>query len=281
MSILMTPAYLAATTIPLHHARIGYENLARGAVITASSVAPGSYLQAPASDQTWEWWQATSAHPNPWWGITFTTPTVVNYFAMAAHEVGSAGGTIWIQYDAGAGWVDVADSYLTPTDDSSIMILFEDITCNAIRAIGMGGSFSPRISVMQFGTILEMPRPVKWMGHVPAILNRNFDKRPNVSERGQRLGSSLIRQGLSGQFDVANLGEYWVRSTFDLFIRNCMRYGYFIAWRPDQFPDEVLYGWTDDPIKPVNSQGGVNRLMSVSWGMDCFDWENVTAWSSS
>jgi hypothetical protein len=59
-----------------------------------------------------------------------------------------------------------------------------------------------------------------------------------------------------------------------------MRYGYFISWRPDQFPDEVYYGWTDKAIVPVNSQGGINRKMSVSWAMDCHSPENVQAWES-
>jgi hypothetical protein len=200
---------------------------------------------------------------------------------MAAHELGSATATIKIQYDDGGGWTDIPDAVISPADDSPIMIIFGDITCNAIRVIGTDGTFMPRMSIIHFGNILEMQRPAKWMGHTPAILNRNFEKRPNVSERGQRLGASLIREGITTAFDFANLDEHWVRSTFDLFMRNCMRYGYFIAWRPDQFPDEVLFGWTDKPIVPSNTQGGINRRMSVSWGMECHSNENVTAWSSS
>jgi hypothetical protein len=278
--ILMTPAYIAATVYPQLNARIGWQNLARGAVITASSVAAGSYLQAPISDQTWEWWRPT-AGAGSWWAATFATTQVVNYCAIAAHELGSAGATIKVQADVGAGWVDVADAVLTPADDAPIMILFEDHAADAMRVVITAASQAPRIGIIHFGAILEMPRPARWMGHTPGVLNRSFTVRPNESERGQRLGNSLIRAGLSAAFEFSNLDETWVRSTFDLFMRNCMRYGYFISWRPDQFPDEVFYGWTDKPFAPTNSQGGINRRMSVSFPMDCFNYQNVTAWGSS
>jgi hypothetical protein len=275
----MTPAYQAATAYPLLNARIGWENLARLAVITASSTDTAeAYLQAPISDNTFEWWQATSLPA--WWSAEFSTAQIVNYCGIAAHEIGSAGATVQVQYETGGVWHDVSDAVMTPTDDSVIMFLFENIACDAMRVRLTGVSGPPRIGIIHFGSILELTRPIRWMGHTPTRFNRDFDKRPNTSERGQRLGSSLIRQGLSGSFSVANLDETWVRSTFDSFIVNSMRYGYFISWRPDQFPSEVYFGWTDKPIKPVNSQGGTTRLMSVGWDADFHDPENVTAWVS-
>jgi hypothetical protein len=191
------------------------------------------------------------------------------------------GCTIHIEYDSGGGWTDIAGSISPCTEDCPIMILFEDITCNAVRVSIAGAGGHPRIGIIHFGHVLELTRPIRWMGHTPARFKREFDKRPNESARGQRLGTSITRMGLSGEFDVENLDETWVRNTFDLFIVNSMKYGYFLAWRPDQFPDEVFYGWTDKPIIPVNSVGGVNRKMRVSWPMDIHYPENVTAWSSS
>jgi hypothetical protein len=160
------------------------------------------------------------------------------------------------------------------------MILFETIVCDGMRLVGSGGTGAPRGCVIHFGKVLEMPRPVKWLGHTPSFFNRNITKQANFSERGQRLGVSLIRQGVNVTFDVSNLDEAWMRSEFDLFIQNSLRYGYFVSWRPDQFPDEVVYGWTDEPIIPTNTQGGVNRKMSVSWSMQCHVNENVTPWES-
>ena len=174
MSILMTPAYLAATAYPLLHARIGWENLARLATIAASSTNTGeSYLQAPISDQTFEWWQAINLPAT--WAATFSAPQVVNYCGIAAHEIGSAGATVQVQTQNGGVWTDVTDATLTPTDDSAIMILFEDITCDAarIRITGAGGP--PRIGIIHFGHVLEMARPVKWMGHTPTRFKRDFE----------------------------------------------------------------------------------------------------------
>jgi hypothetical protein len=274
----MTPAYIAATAIPLLHARIGWENLARAAVVAGSTTEGDSYEQAPLSDQTFEWWQATNLPAT--WTATFTGSITVNYAAIGAHEIGSAGATVQVQYDAGAGWVNVNDATITPADDGAIMILFENITCNAMRLLITGGAGAPRIGIIHFGRILEMTRPVVWMGHTPARFNRDFDKTPNVSERGQRLGSSLIRQGLSASFTINNLDETWARNILDPFLVNSMRYGYFMSWRPDQFPAEVYFGWSDKPIVPVNSRGGITRLMSLNWKMDCHDPENVAAWES-
>lgn len=279
MAIVMTANYLAATTVDSWKTRIGYENRARGELITASSEASGTYKQACTSDQTFEWWQ--SASMPAWWAVEFTSPTTINYVGIAVHGLGANSCTVKVQFYAAGAWHDIAGAEATPSDDKPIMILFEDKTYSQYR-IYITGSGAPRIGVIYMGRVLEMDRPVKWMGHVPAYFNRSFEKRPTTSERGQRLGTSIIRQGRQASFDANLISETWMRSTFDDFIVSAQQYGYFISWRPTQFADEVFFGWTEQPIIPENSQGGVTRKMSISWDMNIHvhDEAEYRAWSS-
>ena len=279
MSIIMTANYLVATTVPSWITRIGYENRARGELISASSEQTNTYKEACTSDQTFEWWQPSSLPA--WWEVDFQTPTEINYVGIAVHGLGSNSCTVKVQFYAVGAWWDVAGATATPTDDTPIMILFEDKNFERYR-IYITGSGAPRIGIIYFGRILEMPRPVKWMGHTPAYFNRQIEKRPTTSERGQRLGTSIIRQGRQASFNVDLLSETWMRSTFDDFIMSAQQYGYFIAWRPTQFSDEVFFGWTDSAIIPSNTQGGLTRRMSVEWSMDIHvhDEAEYRAWSS-
>lgn len=264
MSIVMTTAYLAATGVDSWKTRICYENLALGETLTASSEESGTFLEAVVSDQTWEFWQPDALPA--WWQVEFTGSTDIDYVAIAAHTLGSCGCTIKVQYDDG-GWNDVTGTSHSPTDDDPIIILFGSTSSTKFRLYITGSGDMPQIGVMYFGEVLELDRPAKWMGHTPSYFNWDIVKRPTASERGQRLGTSLIRQAREGTFNIDLVSETWMRSTFGPFILAAQRYGYFIAWRPTQFANEVFFGWTDSPIIPNNSKGGTTRKMSVSWDM--------------
>ena len=268
--IVITDDYMLDPDIeaPVWHTRILSDNIARdGSVSASSNDSAEGHINAPASDQTFEWWRPNSMPA--WWAVDAGGSVDVDCVGIAVHDMPWNGATAQVQYsNNGSSWNDIDGAFIAPANESPIMILFKKQSARYWR-VRFAGDFAlpPRVGVIHIGKAIAMPRPVQWMGHTPGTLNANTIKRASQSERGQRLGTTVIRIGFDAAFTVDNLDEDWVRGYFAKFMRQARRYGYFIAWRPTQFPREVLYGWADDDIVPENAQGGTTRLMSVSWDM--------------
>jgi hypothetical protein len=98
-------------------------------------------------------------------------------------------------------------------------------------------------------------------GHSPINLSRVTVSRSNRSEGGQFLGRYIVRSGFKTSAEWGHLTASWYRENFDPFVESATQYPFFFAWRPETFPDEVAYCWTDGDIQPANM--GIKTLMSV------------------
>lgn len=264
--IVVSPSLVAQSNIvdgrgyPLNHARIGYQTLTRGAVITASSEDAMWPASALGNGLTYERWKPTSVPA--WVQFDAGQPVECDYFGLAAHNLGTVGAVFAVQYsDDGSSWSTV--EAVQPADDKPVMLLFEPITARYWRitlteAVGF-------IGVAYIGRVLEMQRGM-YGGHSPGTLSRRTEILPNRSESGQFLGRSIIRQGLATSFDWSNLTARWYRDWFDPFVEAARRYPFFIAWNPLRFPDEVLYGWCNEDIQPTNQ--GRRDFMSVGFSVE-------------
>lgn len=264
--IVVSPSLVAQSNIvdgrgyPLNHARIGYQTLTRGAVITASSEDAMWPASALGNGLTYERWKPTSVPA--WVQFDAGQPVECDYFGIAAHNLGTVGASFSLQYSTdGVAWSNV--EIVQPADDKPMMLLFEPITAqywrvNITDAIGS-------IGVIYIGRVLEMQRGL-YGGHSPGPLSRQTEIMPTRSEGGQFLGRSIIRQGYATSYDWDNLTARWYRDWFDPFVESARRYPFFIAWNPLRFPDEVLYAWCNDDIKPTNQ--GQRDLMSVAFSVE-------------
>lgn len=277
MTTVMTAGYISEATVPIWHTRLLYDQIARldAASINVSGTASGAFPEAPVTDQTWEWWEP-DVLPG-WWEVDAGSNISCNAIGIAAHDLGTQGAQVIIQYSTnGVDYTQITTH--SPSDDAPILFLFAAVSARYWRVrIASGATAPPKMCVIYIGTDLAMQRPVKWNGHTPGVLNPRITKRPSMSERGQRLGTTLIREGFEASFTVENLRELWVRDRFLDFMRSAWRYGYFVSWRPADFPDEVLFGWTEDAIAPANAGSGDlprdgatlddGRRMNVDWSL--------------
>ncbi len=135
-------------------------------------------------------------------------------------------------------------------DDRPIMRLVEPTTATRFR-LRMVGPEVPTVGVIRIGKALEMQRPL-YGGHNPISLARNTVVRPNVSERGQWLGRSIVRAGARGSWMWNNLTAEWVRRYLAPFITAARTSPFFILWRPETFPAEAGYCWTTGDLSASN-----------------------------
>jgi hypothetical protein len=140
------------------------------------------------------------------------------------------------------------------------MFLFEQVFASKFR-VQLYGATAPQIGVIFIGKTLDMQRAI-YGGHSPITLSRDTINRPSMSERGQWLGTSIIRTGFSTSFAWEHLTADWYREFFDPFVEHARSKPYFIAWRPSTFPAEVGYVHSSGDIKPANM--GIRDFMSVT-----------------
>lgn len=256
MSVIITAGLAASTPDqPLTHARWGYQRV-RGEV-EASSAAQGAPALAADSPFTYTFWRPETMPAT--WQITPDSIQTVNYVGIAAHTIGSSGGTVGVEFWDGADWTLVAET--TPEDNSAILFLFEDVEDGEIWRLTLTGPAAPRVGVVYAGKTLDMERPL-YGGHSPINLSRQTVYANNVSERGQWLGRSIVRSGSATSLSWDHLTPGWYRAQFDPLVVHLRKEPAFVAWRPIKWPDGVAYVWTNADIQPSNM--GVRDLMEVS-----------------
>lgn len=259
---------LTEQTGNLDHARIGYHNPARDLTATASSAADDFPADAPQRPDTYESWKPETMPA--WWQVDFGETVVVDYLGIAAHELGTKGCTVTVQYSADAStWYDASDA-AAPTDDSPLLLLFSPQAARHWRILleqAASPTDAPEVGVIYLGRILTMPRPI-YGGHAPITLARETVLHQSLSRGGHFLGQGFRRTGFVGQASYRHLTAAWYREHFDPFVLAARRYPYFFAWRPGTFADECAYVWTDEDIRPSNM--GLRDFMAVSWPMRGF-----------
>jgi hypothetical protein len=241
-----------ATDVPLTHSRIGIDNITYGLTPVASSAVVGFPAIAATYPTTYDYW-TPSAMPATW-AIDAGQSKTCDY-------VGIVGDIEGRQID-----VETSNDNATWTVQSSVivanrvaMFLFQPVAARYWRVRFTGAA--PNVAVINIGLALAMQRAI-YQGHTPLTLSRVSEIISNTSEGGQYLGRSLIRSGTQTDASYQHLKAAWYRQYFDPFVKAARTKPFFFAWRPQTFPSEVGYMWTNGDIAPTNS--GPRDYMSVS-----------------
>jgi hypothetical protein len=237
---------------PLNHARIGWENLAYGLTPTSSTAAAGFPAIAATYPTTFEFWKPTALPAA--WGIDFGSAKTVDYCGLVGDLNGA---TIEIQSSSNfSTWT--TRGTIGPTTDRINMALFLPVEARYWRLLVTVAI--PSIAVVYLGQALAMQRKI-YQGHTPLTLSRMTELSNNMSDGGQYLGRSVIRKGAQTSCDWSHLTADWYRANFDPFVKAARTAPFFIGWRPESYPNELGYVWTDNDIAPQNT--GPKNYMSV------------------
>jgi hypothetical protein len=271
--IVMESGYTSQT--PFNHARIAWDD--RVETTSATSTSQGYYAEAPATWQTYERWRPSAAT------ATLTaefSESLIQCICVGAHTLPPEGrfefdvrvNGEWepiLMQDIDGGFSMIANfdaqEYFVATagwDGEALMVLIKDRMATGVRLRSLfWGSARPTVGKLFAGPVLEMIRPF-YRGHSPIMLSRDSTIIPSMSESGEWIGNSLIRQGRSASFSWDNLPAPWYRANFDPLVEHLTRKPCFIAWNPLRFPGDVVLAASDGDISPTNS--GPRDKMSVS-----------------
>jgi hypothetical protein len=244
--------------VPLTHSRIGMNNIVREGDVSASTEEEGFPAIAAANPLTYEFWKPTEVPAT--WVVDAGEDVVVNYAGIAAHTL--AGSKVSIQSSVdNSTWVN--QDTVEPDTNAPIMFLFAPVTARYFRILVEDAVAS--VGVIYIGKTLDMLRAA-YAGLSPIDLSRRTTIRPNISEGGQWLGRSIIREGSSMSVGFRHLPFSWYKTNFDPFVEEAREYPFFFAWRPAGYPDSVGYVWTNEDITPVTM--GIKDFVEVGFNME-------------
>lgn len=197
----------------------------------------------------------------------------VTCIAVAAHNVGTLGGFIGVQYstDSGSTWSD-AGTAIAPDDNRSIMWLFDEPPATdywRIVAFAIGAN-DLEIGVAFVGNPIVIPRRI-YQGYAPPTTPNMVSLQSNVSEGNHLLGSAEIREGSKATANLTNVSPAFLRadSWTDFQSHFNRGGGLFWAWRPTDYPD-AFYAWRDGAtLAPTNS--GPAAFQSFDLSMRFYD----------
>jgi hypothetical protein len=249
---VLTPKDPLAPPYPLSHARILYDNKFNGA---STSIAAA---QGITNANTYERWRRTGS--DIVLIVTQATPQTIDSICLGAHNLGSIGTTIAIATSSNTSGPFTTRATLTPDNDNAIMVLIgSNVTVQRIRLTFSGTVGANEIGVLYAGIAMVMLRPI-FGGHAPITLQNKTTYVDSASEDGQWLGRTIARKGYQTSYKWQFITGTWYRQNFTDFINVSNKQPFFIAWRPDLYPDEVGYCWRTSDIAVTNRGGATDYV---------------------
>lgn len=228
-----------------------------------------------ATGTTYDAWIATPSAGETALQLVLPSSQSLNAIAITAHNIGSIGASVRAEYstNSGASWVDAGAGVVNPDDNRAIMFYFDDVSADYWRLRVTGaGSNDVEIAVAFWGNALTIPQRL-YQGYTPPIVPTNVMLQSNVSQGGNLLGAAITRQGSSAEVSITYVGPGFIRGDdFKGFMTHHNEgKGFFWAWRPSKYPEDLFYGWREgSTIVPTNA--GPKDLMAFSMGLRLYDY---------
>lgn len=186
---------------------------------------------------------------------TSTTTTIYTYVLNRDVAWGSSGDIAYF---------DNISIRLSKPDKSAIFETFSSVTKRYFSVLLGSSGGSPVLSVVSFGEHLELLKGFR-VGFNPVGLRDDASLTQNVSEDGIPLGHSTIVKATKNTISQTNTTESWVRSDWVPFLDAAKDHPFFLLWDEDNFPDEAVFAWIEQPANPrFTMTDNANRFMSVS-----------------
>lgn len=251
-----------------------WDDLFAGAVATTdvgTEQADGTAANA-ATGATYDYWSALEDAGSVAWAVDIGGAVSIDCVGLAAHNIGTLGGTVVIQHSSdGVAWSNTDALALSPADDAAILVCFTLTAARYWRVLvtGLTGGDLVSVGVIMGGMVTTMPRRI-YQGYAPPLTPTRVSVTPNISQGGHLLGVSVERRGSSATAAFANLPDTFLRGSewLGFQARANDGNGFFWAWRPTKYGD-VFFAWAVAPIMPTNA--GPKALMSVEIAMGFYD----------
>lgn len=260
--MIVTETGFTGTAVSLSYPRIGAYPIA--GTVTPSTEATGFEAVNAQDGQTWTFWKPTAVPAT--WDLAFSS-AAVSYVGIAAHNIGSTGGTIAVFEWTGAAFVSIKTH--TPTDDSPIMFLLTRRTAQTQFRIRITNAI-PTIGVIYIGDVLEFPSKAEFTGSLPFAEATQSTYSDTLSDGGHVLERFEIRKAAPVSMEVRNLSETWVATNLVPLAVQMRDNPVFIADRPGDYPTSVAFGLSRNPVMAERTLAMAGASRSVTFDINGF-----------
>jgi len=251
-----TPAYDELNAQPM----VSYRNLLAEGTITDALLPSGAPRADAVTQDTSEYWAPTGSDT---FIVTMAAPEAADCAFFAAHTL--SGVLVSIQYNAGAGFVEITN--YTPTSNDPFMIVFPETTAGTWA---FTVSAACQVGVAWIGPRLVIPGGVV-PDYVPVWAAERLEKFPAVTRRGHFRGQRIERAGASLSAQFMPITHTFALSDMADF-RDHFNEGNAFVWAsaPGVFTSDVAYCWADqDKTLSMAIRAGGN-LVNLSMQMEAY-----------
>lgn len=244
-----------------------YQNLFADGAISGDE-AVGFPVENAASEATGEYWKPPSGAEASL-NTTLASQVDADCLFIDAHELGSVGADfrLRVSTDGGATFTTVVD-WMTPTDNSPIMVLFPKITGNYWQLQQRNGPAA--IGVVMIGAKMAFQYGVEDM--VSFRHGRKIEVMGGNSLGGQFIGNKIRRKGGNTSLSFPYLEADWVNDVMADFEAHYDEGKPFaMALGPKFDPSEVAYCWRPDRAPELRPQYlNLGRALSMGMQVDYY-----------
>lgn len=245
------------TTADDDYPMVLWDNKLAGGAITASSTFTGTLASNTLNETTYDFWKSNVSGSGAL-TVDMATATNLNCIGLVAHNLGSIGSTVTVsQSSDNVTYTTVTTA--TPTDDSTMLLIFKDASYRYWRISISGGSDYPIIGVLIGGERFVFPGGVK-APYTPVWQSQNVELLQSMSLNGQFLGNRVIRKGATTQINLTAIERSFAEGDLQPF-RKHYNDGQAFIWAagPVIFPNDVAYCWrrSGAEMKPTFDVDGI------------------------
>lgn len=146
------------------------------------------------------------------------------------------------------------------------LFAFDAVTARYIRIrLTAAVAASLGLAVAFVGQMMVTEQPANYTGVNPSRYARNTQIRPQISESGNWLGSTIQRRGFDVSLEWSHVDADWVETELEPFLVDRIGKPFVLAWRPQTdspYENDVRYVVSEQDIVPQIT--GPRRLMSFS-----------------
>lgn len=240
MTLLRHNLVSGAALVDAHLPRIGYRNLFRDGVVSASSQDDEHPKENAYDGLTWDAWRSTGAATE--WIRTQVASQSADYMAIAAHTLAGCSVTPQRSSD-GSVWTNLESPYTVP-DNRPIVWEWPSAADAYWRLLVESAPGAVSIGAIHVGLKTPMQRGLP-VGFEPPELNEDVVYTNPMSHGGHSLGRSVVRRGVRAQVSSEPVSYTWAREDWLDFIEVARSYAVFFWW---SFlgKTEIVYGGIDD-----------------------------------
>ena len=257
------------------------------------TIGPGGFASTdaepgfPASNlwsaDTFTFWQSTDVSNTTIKNVVFESEgdAPINYVMFTGtnfsnFSFGTRDGEVFISKSPnGTDWTFISGTDTEFIGDGTVIVYFDEETGPFFRVQLVPSSATSSefmtVSHLRAGTATVLARPM-YVGQSPS--DRTVSRISNRSDSGKYLGDTVISDVRSYSISQDNTKPQFVRDFVVPFLKHarcigtmgfgpCGSFGF--AWRPEDYPDEVLYCHPPDSLDwPNNSKRNGNMAWSIN-----------------